>query len=315
MNISRILDAYLDSFPHLSGARRKNMKGAIARWGEVGLPDDTDHWSDATFGRFRDECLKSDLSEYTIESSVGVMKTLLIFAGPRTAITPRAKGWITDPPFTGRRLTLPRRVKEAWTLNALSEVYRVAGNADRPVAKMPPAVFWRSILVAAYNTGLRLSDLLSMQWAGYNPRERRLIVRMKKTGHDMDLPVNAVLGAHLDAMPRVDVRVFPYSIATAHHLRTELYELCRIVDVPCLGFHAMRRLAGQQFDLIEMGLGAMLLGHSHTVTSVSYVPTSIHLRPASDAIPQPEAFVVGMQRILSGRWMDEMDRDTPSMIS
>lgn len=61
----------------------------------------------------------------------------------------------------------------------------------------------------------------------------------------------------------------------------------------------------------------MLLGHSHSVTSASYVPTSIHLRPASERIPQPDAFNAGMQAILSQRWYDDTssDRDTPPMIS
>lgn len=104
LDLDRALMLYRDYALDLSARRVRNMVDVLALWRRMRCVDQCDRITTATFQQFRKRCLKKRLAAATIESAVGVIKTLLRHLGPQTDSAPHGLGLIAAVPFTGRRL-------------------------------------------------------------------------------------------------------------------------------------------------------------------------------------------------------------------
>jgi integrase len=146
--------------------------------------------------------------------------------------------------------------------------------------------------VLAYNTGLRLSDLVQLTWHDCDLNRRVIKTQASKTGKLHHLPINDLLFSHLDALPRHHRRVLAITDGAASYVGKKLHELCALAGCEPITAQMIRRRAACEFERVHPGAGALLLGHTLSgptrVTWSHYIdPLDVVLRPASQKIPQP----------------------------
>ncbi len=159
---------------------------------------------------------------------------------------------------------------------------------------MPPAAWWRAFLVLAYNTGLRVSDLIyQLAWRHVLWNDRVILLAAGKTGKYHRLPINATVQAHLEPLRAADGPVLPFRAKQTTHLLTHLKAACIACGIEYFTPHGIRRRTGTEFERVHAGAGALLLGHTlqRSMTWGHYISAEAILRPVSDKLPQPAAFL------------------------
>jgi integrase len=127
----------------------------------------------------------------------------------------------------------------------------------------------KSILIVALNTGMRLGEILSLQWDQVDLGSRRIRVENTKSGKTRFVEVNTPLLRELLELRRRDSRspyLFfnPKTGKPLSTVKTAFKASCRRAGVEGLRFHDLRhtfasRLVKRGIDLITV---KALLGHS-----------------------------------------------------
>lgn len=248
-----------------------------------------------TLQKFRDDAL-TDWAAPTVRGILTTVTMLLRYCGPQCSTQPDALEILPKVPFV-RLPPAKGEPKTAATLEQLEGCYRAADVATWPrLFAVQPATFWRCLLVAAYNTGLRRWDLCcTLRWAHWFPGERCIVLEAEKTGKQQSLPAANALCDHLADLHRLrdlataDARIFPID-PCAKQVRRELRRMSDAAGVPWLGLQAIRRRAAIEYEKAHPGAGPLLLGHTlpHARVSFgSYIPVPDVLRVAADKLPQP----------------------------
>lgn len=296
--IDEALRLYLVHAPDLSPATQDLHHRAVRQWRRLGGPEDLRTWTTETFARQRRTGLDRGLAPNTIERCLSSVMAMLRHCGPRTAGVPHGLGLLSEVPYGGRRLSCVTPIRPIVPLDDVSTVYRAAiavGYCPRPFTG-GCALWWRCLLVLAYQSGLRCGDLIALRWDAIDWQARTITVVASKTGKTQVLPVNAVLQRHLEALPRDNDRVLAMSGEAAQRLRTMLRELCDQAGVVPFTLQSLRRTAAEAYELAHPGAGPLLLGHTipggARVSFSNYIRAcETVLRPASEKIAQPAAFL------------------------
>jgi excisionase family DNA binding protein len=137
-----------------------------------------------------------------------------------------------------------------------------------------------SILVVALNTGMRLSEILSMQWKDVEPESEKIRVPKSKSGRIRLININSRLE---DTLKRLRERngTSPYLFpnpATGNSLTTvkkAFKTACRRAEIKGLRFHDLRHTFASR--LVRMGTDLItvkeLLGHSSVTITERYTHT------------------------------------------
>lgn len=282
---------YLEHSFHLRDSTRKTMECYFRTWESMADSPDVGEITTEMFLDVKKQLADSGISAASINSMIRSVVTILRHCGPKQPGCPHGMGIIREVPYPGRKLRENRKPKWSPKRDELSAMYVNCDVARWPKLHVPPGVFWRCWLVAAYNTGLRRNDLFSLLWCDVDFDDRTLIVEAQKTGKPQAIPINDTLEKHLLMMQSDSDRVFP--VAKCNHLvARELTRISEVANVRRLTPQALRRAAGTAFEIKKGGAGQLLLGHAcRGVTFTSYVETCEILRPVAEAIEQPEAFI------------------------
>ncbi|BBN97239.1 site-specific recombinase XerC [Deinococcus grandis] len=180
----------------------------------------------------------------------------------------RALRWAeatTADPFTDAR-PAPEKTP-AWDRRqpyTEEEVVRLLDGAD---ARM------RALLLLCGHAGLRIAEALALTWHDLDLTGRTLTVRHGKGGKTRRVQLSSSLVAALTALDHQDGPVIGGGDDAA---RERLAWLCKRVDVPNRGFHALRHYAGTR--LVREGHSlddaAHHLGHSSIETTRVYAKWS-----------------------------------------
>lgn len=300
LTLEKALTLYLAYAIDLSPRTARNLRERVRLWRRLGGPDDCRSITADSFQEFRRAALAVALKPHTIETAVNAIKTLLRHLGPQGDGVPHGLGMLKSVPFTGRRLKTASEPRPPATFEQLDEIYRHARCMTYPrVRDIRAADWWRAFLVLAYNTGLRVSDLVyKLSWDHVRWEQRVIELRAGKTGLYHRIPINDTLARHLETIRRDTGPVLGLQAKQTTHLLKHLREACESCGVPYFTPHAVRRLAGTEFEKTHPGTGALLLGHSlhRGMTFGHYVAAEAILRPAADKLPQPEAFTSTKER-------------------
>jgi len=258
--------------------------------------------TNATLAHFRD-CLtqlpgikgNTTLSPNTVRRHLRYVQALLDLAGPPRPRCRDAAGLLERVPYAKPprvRYSEPKTV----TPDQLSALYQAAETMTIPrIPHVTPADWWRTLLVAAFNTGLRRGALLSLRWdwVNWNLRELAIPPEGTKTGRGQTLHLNATTLAHLLRIrgPRELVFPWPYDQSTISHKFQELQEIAGIPKAERFGLHAIRKTLATALWATSPQAAQIQLGHTGLGTTQRfYVQGHQLLADALDRLPQPEAF-------------------------
>ena len=151
-------------------------------------------------------------------------------------------------------------VPMAWSVD---EVRQLVDEAERiPEEKMigqiPEFRFWPAIICVAYDTGLRLGDVLSLKHEDITTGPRRIV--MNKTGFPINVRVHKSTFNRVGAtFPPLRETIFPWPWK-----RRQFYERFKglVISAGLKGtFKRLRCTSGSYVDAIQSGAGSKHLGH------------------------------------------------------
>ena len=184
------------------------------------------------------------------------------------------------------------------SLDEIERLYEHATVAEWPAQRgITPPQYWRALLVLAYTTGLRRSDMLAIRPADVSLKQRQLVYRAVKTGKLRTIPLTQACCLHLATLMKAAVECSGYVFYSTKSKRQFYREWERIQDAgdiwPRLDVHDLRKTCGSRvYEKVGLNAASELLAHSSlAVTRKHYISGSVAsegLRPAVDAIPLPD---------------------------
>jgi integrase len=137
------------------------------------------------------------------------------------------------------------------------------------------------ILIAGLNTGMRVSEILSLKWSQVNLRKREIEVVKTKSGKKRVIPINDALLDMFNRLRRVDDFVFLYhdpktkKPRPVKSIKRSFTNACRRAGIEAFTFHDTRHTFASR--LVERGVDLItvkeLLGHSSVRTTERYTHT------------------------------------------
>ncbi len=142
----------------------------------------------------------------------------------------------------------------------------------------------RDFIVIGLNTGMRKSEILSLEWKNVSLEKRVILVTMTKSGKNREIPINDTLHSLLDRLhgSNGSGRMFPYV-----NVYWSFKKAARLAGIPEVRLHDLRHTFATR--LIESGVDIItlrdLLGHSQSAVTERYTHPNENLkRVAVDAL-------------------------------
>lgn len=187
---------------------------------------------------------------------------------------------ITEVPDLG----LPRVPKQRFDFLTFEEAERLVAAADAE---------WRAMIVTALKAGLRVGELLALQWEDVDLSAGRLVVRRSvwkdivgtpKSGRDREVPLSGQLASALGAHRRR--RLHPGALVFCadsgrmldrQEARSPLERACRKAGLRTVGWHVLRHSFASHLVMRGVPIKAVqeLLGHA----TVGMTERYSHLSP------------------------------------
>lgn len=164
-----------------------------------------------------------------------------------------------EPPLRVKKVKLPKQIIECFTHEEIGKLIATARNLK---GYLPNGVkrsdFWEALVLAAYATGLRRSDLLAVNRSQIGPDGRATVVQ-GKTGYPAVVRFPPEVMAIVDRM-RVSDKAIPWS-GRLDALAPRFRLLVKHAGVRPGTLRWLRRSAGSYAEKQQPGSGRRLLGH------------------------------------------------------
>lgn len=174
------------------------------------------------------------------------------------------------------RIRVEKRTPDAWTLEETKKLFEYVGKLDGHVGAIPARLWWQSILLASYYTGLRLSGLLNVYWfqVDLDGQFLKALTNKNKREQTFVIPDDlAVLLREIKEPPREKVWEHPYNPKWPDRA------LRRIVDRA--GIPAPKSMHGQLFQKMrrtcitwtavnDLNMATRVAGHASPETTIKH---------------------------------------------
>jgi len=178
ISLYALIDRYAENHEEgLSKGAKDQLRWAVGAWQRwAGKPLTTDDFQRETFNGYVD-WLKENRAADTVRTRRGNLLTLWRFAFE--------EGLTDNAPRKIRRLKKRRTIPTAWTPEEVDHLLEMADQATGRFAttQIPRDVFWRSLILTAWDSALRLGDLLALERTAIVGE--KIVVRQSKTGDDV----------------------------------------------------------------------------------------------------------------------------------
>ncbi|HET6324812.1 MAG TPA: hypothetical protein VFG04_08935 [Planctomycetaceae bacterium] len=290
---------YLPQHPGAKKTSIRTTRYRIRCWERVTSNPDLRSLTRADFDNLRPQLIDAGYAAASIESLIAVVRSIC-----EACVE---EGLMTHSPRTGNSLKV--RPGDKWTPETkdLSAIYRVVGAAQWPVRRVPRGQWsstaaasnggfvrlfstdhwWRTLFVAGYFTALRRADLLDLRWSDI--RDDRIVRTMAKTEYAVEIPIHAILRAHLDRMPHESDRVFGDRNNSHKQFERELHAMSRDAKIGPFTMQSLRRLSARSWESARAGAGACILGHRIRGAAANYLHAFRILQDAIPALVVPDA--------------------------
>ncbi|MBC7350905.1 MAG: site-specific integrase, partial [Thermogutta sp.] len=267
MRISQLAKQYTLVRPHQSPKHIKDVERVVRRFveanGDISLVD----LCEEHIARFLSHVGAGCESCHSLKHYLTVLKAVLNEAYQQQLI-------VRIPRFP--KIRVERRIPDAWTLEEIQQLFAHVANLEGYVGRTPARLWWESLLLAAYYTGLRISALLSISWFQVDLERRYLRALSRKTQKEQlfSIPEDLSILLHqLRHHPQQKVWEHPY------HEKWPFRALRRIVDRA--GIPAPKNLHGQLFQKMrrtcitwtavnDLNMATRVAGHASPDTTIKH---------------------------------------------
>lgn len=177
--------------------------------------------------------------------------------------------------------------------------------AERLVQAARSEPLWQTMIVVALNTGLRVGELLALQWDDLDLRRGEMHVRRSvveghigtpKSGKSRKIPLNdkavRVLKAHMHLRSKLVFCKEDGSMLTDGQIKCPLYRIRRRAGIVDVAWHDLRHTFASHLVMGGVPLKAIqeLLGHSTIEVTMRYAHFSpVGLKAAVAALDRPSS--------------------------
>lgn len=188
-----------------------------------------------------------------------------------------------------RPVRVPERVPVCWLTDELKRLLTAASERQGEVSGVPAGLWWRALLVLAYEVGERVGGLLSLEWRDVCDGGVTFRAEGRKGGRrDIFRPISTECRAAIEAIRTDRKLVFEYD---RHFTRlyATLGTICRDAGLPddrMCKFHRLRKTHASY--AAAGGLDAQrLLDHASPLTTRKYLdPRVVGGQRAADVLPK-----------------------------
>lgn len=195
--------------------------------------------------------------------------------------------WPQYPP-----IRVPERVPQAWFSSEMQRLLDAASQEKTVIAGIPGGLYWRALLLVAYDTAERATALTSLRWRDIQGRHVLFTAETRKGGRrDVMREIGEDTKAALDAIRGdrgPEDAVFPWP-NTKTYLWTRLGIILERAGLPHGRrdkFHRIRRTTASYYAAAG-GSAQTLLDHASPATTRAYLdPRIVDGVSASSVIPR-----------------------------
>lgn len=189
-----------------------------------------------------------------------------------------------------------QRIPSAWSLDQLSALLKVTQALPGEIAatRIPRRLWWTSLISALYDTGARLSAMLSVRPADFDPQTFRLTLRAEsaKTGLEQSLMLSNETAAMIARLMAFEQPTLWPRYVCKRTLYEHYDEILRRAGLPNdrrSKFHRIRRTTATQLTKhAGMHVAQRVLGHTSEAMTRRYVDTrQVESTPPVCLLPRP----------------------------
>lgn len=213
-------------------------------------------------------------------------------------------GHIQSAPYFDM-VKVPEKLPTYVTPEHFALIYQACENATKPSGRPYPAAdWWRGLLVMAYMTGWRISELLALKRDDLNLEATTALTRWDDNKGDRDalVKLHPVVVEHLKRLAAFDPVVFPWDgdKSALYDEFTAIQQAAKI-KLPCrekhehtpacfvYGFHDFRRaFATMNANQLSADALQQLMRHKSYSTTKLYINMTRQLDAAVDALHVPD---------------------------
>ena len=173
------------------------------------------------------------------------------------------------PPLRVRRLRPVRRAPQAWTIGEMLALVEAAAAVPGcfPFSDRRRGLWWESLIRCAYDSALRLGDLLALRWVD--------VARGQVTQHKTGDTVYFGLRNATRALVVREAELSGGGVLWPLWARREAFygafrQVVRSAGIRPGSFRWIRRTAVTQLERVRPGAGTILAGHRQRATTESY---------------------------------------------
>jgi integrase len=193
---------------------------------------------------------------------------------------------------TIKRVRVPERVPEAWLTDEMARILASAALETTKYDGIPAALWWRALLLVCYDTGERITPIVSLRWRDIRENQILYVAENRKgSRRDILRPIGEGAMAALDAirMGRGEAdRVFPWP-RVKNYLWKRLEIILKRAGLPSdrsCKFHKIRKTTASYAEAAGLSAQA-ILDHSDPKTTRRYLdPRIVSRRSAVDVLPK-----------------------------
>lgn len=223
------------------------------------------------------------LAAKTINERRGRINAMWAWLARRGTVTT----WPTVPPIPE-----PERVPVAWTREQLNQLFHAADRERLLIAGIPAPLWWRSLHFAAWDSGERITALISCCWPHLQGEWLHVPAELRKgKRRDRIYRLATDTLACLDSIrtpPRERIWPWPYSPSYLWIRYRIIRQRAGLPTDRRSAFHRIRRSVASYYEQAG-GNATELLGHSSRHITRSYLdPTIVQFAQPADLLFRPQ---------------------------
>jgi integrase len=187
---------------------------------------------------------------------------------------------------TMRTITVPERIPEAWLIDEMRRLIESSAAEQGSICGIPAGSYFRSLLMCCYETGERISAVMSLTWA--DVRGPAVVFRAEgRKGRRRDIirSISPDAAAAIDAIAeprRALVWPFDKVISVLYHRMDRILRRAGLPHDRRCKFHRVRKTAASYYRAAG-GNSQKLLDHSSPAVTERYLDPRIVTPEVADA--------------------------------